>query len=67
MTVINIMSPAEWINEVTVWAAPIFDEFKAVIYVAIGLFAAAVILLWFGSTVKGAVAAIFGRKDNTIF
>lgn len=67
MTVINLITPAEFINGITVWAAPMFAEFQSVIFVTLGFIGAALILIWLIDTVSGAMGAIFGKKDDSIF
>lgn len=66
MTVINLISPADFINGITTWASPMFDEFQAVIWVSVGFVAGALIIVWFGDTIKAAIAAIM-HKDESPF
>lgn len=66
MTVINLVTPNDFIAGVTTWASPMFDEFKAVIWVSVGFVAGALIIIWFGDTIKSAIAAIM-HKDQSPF
>ena len=63
MTIFTLPTWAEFLAGTQAWAQGPFTEFLAVAYIPIGLFGAAIILLWFKNIIIGAIAHLFAPED----
>lgn len=61
---ITLPTPAEFINGIGVWAAPLFSETLAIIYIPIGI-AVVCGLIWFlARVIISGIRRIFGGGSN---
>jgi len=64
MTAISLPDWTTFLAGTQAWASGPFTEFLPVAYVAIGLFGAACILLWFKDTLIGAITYLFRDRSQ---
>jgi len=64
MTIFTLPTWEEFLAGSQAWASGPFTEFLQVAYIPVGLFGAAMLLLWFKDTIINAVAYLFRNRAN---